>query len=135
MQSDITQSNCIQSNNRYNLSIQPYQYSYIICLLSIQFINIIYRYANIDIVLSITSLAPDAGRGSTTYNRIYRHTHNYICAILHIVSIAEIQCTDFCKIEQPNLQNSATIQPETLHLEKADPGGIWNCDNSYGYSA
>ena len=94
-----------------------------------------YRYSYIDTMLSITSLAYDAGQGSAICNRIYHHTHNYIYAILHIVSTAEIQCTDFCKIEQPNLQNSATIQPETLHLEKADPGGIWNCDNNYRYSA
>ena len=86
-------------------------------------------------MLSITSLAHVAGQGSTIYDWIYSHTHNYICAALHIASTAEIQPCDFCKIEQLNLQNSATIQPETLHLEKADPGGIWNCDIEPWYGA
>ena len=80
-----------------------------------------YRYAYIDIMLSITSLAHDAGQGSAICNQIYIHTHNHICAILHIVSTDEIQCADFCKIKQPNLQNSATTRSETSHLKSRDP--------------
>ena len=77
----------------------------------------------------------DAGRGSGIYNHIYRHIYKVICATLHTVSTAEIQCTDFCKIEPSGLQNSTTTQPETLHLKSRDPGGIWNCVNNCGYGA
>ena len=73
--------------------------------------------------------------GETLYTIEYATIHIIICAILHIASTTEIQPCDFCKIEQPNLQNSTTIQPETLHLKSGDPGGIWNCNKLQQYIA